>query len=99
MWNKKLIMFYVAYAVLSLLLIILIPLIPNMKDMYFIIPLIEFLLIFLVYNHFAIVKLKKTHKKEDMSMEKYRIRKTVLIFLMAITLVLLGIGIILYNVI
>jgi len=95
MKNKRI--FYIVFVSISFILTSFIPLIPNMKDFHYIFPIIEFGIIFLIYNHFQISKLSKTQKKRDFDIEKYNQRRKTLIICMLISILFIIYGIILYN--
>jgi uncharacterized membrane protein len=88
---------YTSVFVVSLLLQSLIPIFSKMNDFLYIIPLIGILVLFLVYNHFAIRKMKYDYKKEKYDINQYKERRKIIILCMLIELVLLIAGIILFN--
>lgn len=95
--NKTKAIIYSSVFVVSLLLQSLIPIFSKMNDFLYIIPLIGILLCFLVYNHFSIVKMKKDYKKEEYDIEVYKNRRKIILFCGLIEVVLLIVGIILFN--
>ena len=95
--NKTKAIIYTSVFVVSLLLQTLIPIFSKMNEFLIIIPLIGILVLFLIYNHFAIQKMKHDYKKEAYSIESYKDRRKVILLCGLIEGVLLIAGIILYN--
>ena len=95
--NKTKAIIYTSVFVVSLLLQTLIPIFSKMNDFLYIIPLIGILVLFLIYNHFAIVKMKHDYKKDEYNIESYKNRRRVILFCGLIEVVLLIAGIIIFN--
>ncbi len=97
MTTKKQIIIYTILFIVTLLIQTLIPIFTPLKDMLYIVPIIVFLLLFLIYNHFALVKSKKDYKKEKYDIEAYKLRRKIIFICMLIEILLFAYGMILYN--
>ena len=58
MSNKHKIILFTAVFLVSFLIQMLVPFLSPLKDFLYLVPIIAFLIMFLVYNHFALVKMK-----------------------------------------